>query len=132
MLIGGGLIYLFDLPILDPILTIGFTLFTLWGVMRSMREISNILLEGVPERVNLTLLKKDMLDTQDVLGLHDVHVWSLEGKTNVLSAHIVITPQSIDEGHAVQTRVKSMLKEKHDIEHATIELETEATCGKKC
>lgn len=132
VLIGGGLIYLFDLPILDPILTIGFTLFILWGVVRSMKEVSNILLEGVPARVNLAVLKKDILDSEGILGLHDVHVWSLEGKTNVLSAHIVITPQSIDEGHAVQTRVKNMLKDKHDIEHATIELETDATCGKDC
>ncbi|KND51839.1 MAG: cobalt-zinc-cadmium efflux system protein [Parcubacteria bacterium C7867-001] len=133
ILIGGGLIYLFDLPILDPILTIGFTLFILWGVIRSMGEVSNILLEGVPDRVNLKALKNDIQAFEGVLGLHDVHVWSLEGKTNVLSGHIVINPQSVDEGRAIQQKIKVMLKEKHDIEHATIELETNGSCeGKPC
>jgi len=132
VLIGGGLIYLFDLPILDPILTIGFTLFILWGVVRSMREVSNILLEGVPERINLASLKEDILGIQGVLGLHDVHVWSLEGKTNVLSAHLVVASQKMEEGHEVQARVKTMLGTKHDIGHATIELETESVCEKDC
>lgn len=133
ILIGGGLIYLFDLPILDPVLTIGFTLFILWGVIRSMGEVSNILLEGVPEQVNLKALKNDILQFEGVLGLHDVHVWSLEGKTNVLSGHIIIKPQSVDEGRAIQQSVKVMLQKKHDIEHATIELETDGSCeDKKC
>lgn len=131
ILIGGGLIYLFDLPILDPVLTIGFTLFILWGVIRSMGEVSNILLEGVPQQVNLKALKSDILQFEGVLGLHDVHVWSLEGKTNVLSGHIIIKPQSVDEGRAIQQNVKAMLKEKHDIEHATIELETDGNCEDK-
>lgn len=131
VLIGGALIYFFDLPILDPILTIGFTLFILWGVIRSMGEVSNILLEGVPQKINLQMLKIDIQKVDGVLGLHDVHVWSLEGKTNVLSGHIVVNPQSVDEGHAIQQRVKEMLKDKHDIEHATIELETDAKCAEK-
>jgi len=131
ILIGGGLIYLFDLPILDPVLTIGFTLFILWGVIRSMGEVSNILLEGVPQQVNLKALKSDILQFEGVLGLHDVHVWSLEGKTNVLSGHVIIKPQSVDEGRTIQQNVKAMLKEKHDIEHATIELETDGSCEEK-
>lgn len=128
VLIGGALIYFFDLPILDPIITIGFTLFILWGVIRSMGEVSNILLEGVPERIHLQALKSDIRNIEGVEGLHDVHVWSLEGKTNVLSGHIIIKPQSVDDGRSIQQKVKMMLKEKHDIEHATLEIETNEAC----
>lgn len=133
VLIGGALIYLFDLPILDPILTIGFTLFILWGVFRSMRQVANVLLQGVPAEINIETLKADIRNIDGVLGVHDLHVWSLEGKTNVLTAHVVVAPQSIDEAYALQRVIKKRLHDSHRIEHSTIELETEATCtGDDC
>jgi cobalt-zinc-cadmium efflux system protein len=133
VLIGGGLIYLFDIPIIDPILTVGFTLFILWGVVRSMREVANVLLQGVPAKLNLDALKDDVKSMDGVIGIHDVHVWSLEGKTNILTAHVVVQPQSIDEAYRLQRLIKDKLHASHNIDHSTIELETEATCtGNDC
>lgn len=133
VLIGGALIYFFDLPIIDPIVTILFTLFILWGVVRSMREVVNLLLQGVPAKVNLETLKSDLAAMEGILGVHDVHVWSLEGKTNILTAHVVVHPQSIDEAHEFQRKIKERLHDKHHIEHSTIELETEEKCtGNNC
>lgn len=133
VLIGGVLIYFFDWPILDPILTIGFTVFILYGVVRSMREVLNILSQGVPKEISLTAVKDDLKTMKGVLDVHDVHIWSLEGTTNVLSAHIVVHPQTIDEAQEIQKMVKNRLHDTHRIEHSTIELETETTCtGDNC
>ena len=133
VLVGGGLIYLFDMPIIDPILTIGFTLFILWGVLRSMRAVANVLLQGVPAGIDVDTLKNDLKAIEGILDVHDVHVWSLDGKTNVLTAHIVVHPQGIDEAHILQRRIKDRLHNTHHIEHSTIELETETTCtGDDC
>ncbi len=133
VLIGGALIYLFDLPILDPIITICFTLFILWGVIRSMKEVVNLLLQGVPPKTDLDALKADIKSIDGVLGLHDLHVWSLDGKSNVLTAHVVVLPQGIDAAHDIQRQIKQKLHDDHEIEHSTIELETEKTCtGNDC
>jgi len=133
VLIGAILILIFDLPILDPFLTIGYTLFILWGVTKRMKEVANVLLQGVPAEVNIEALKNDVRSVEGVIGMHDVHVWSLEGQTNVLSAHVIVHPQSIDDAHSIQRNIKDVLRKQHRIEHSTIELETEATCtGDDC
>ncbi len=133
VLIGGALIYAFDLPILDPIITICFTLFILWGVIKSMREVVNLLLQGVPSNTNLDALRADIKNIDGVLGIHDLHVWSLDGKSNVLTAHVVVRPQGIDDAHVLQRQIKQKLHDGHEIEHSTIELETEKTCtGDDC
>lgn len=133
VLVGAVLIYLFDMPILDPILTIGYTTFILWGVTRRMREVANVLLQGVPAEVDIEALKIDIRKVEGVQNVHDVHVWSLDGETNVLTAHVAVASQSIDDAYTIQRRIKDRLHDQHHIEHSTIELETEATCtGDDC
>lgn len=132
VLVGSILIYLFNIPILDPLMTIGYTLFILWGVTRRMREVSNILLQGVPLHINIDAMKKDLLAIPGVQQVHDIHVWSLEGATDVFSGHIVVDEERLADRAITKSCVNDVLK-KHHIEHSTIELEDSSECsGNDC
>lgn len=133
VLIGGVLISIFDMPIFDPILTIGFSLFILSGVVRSMREVANILMQGVPAEVDIEALKADLISIDGAIGIHDVHVWSLDGKANVFTAHVVVPPQALDTANHLLQRIKGRLHTNHGIQHSTIEFETADMCnGSDC
>ena len=128
ILVGGIIIYFWKFYLIDPIITVALTVFILYNVARNLREAISILLEGVPKHINLEAVKQDIKSIKGVLDLHDIHIWSLEGETDVFSAHVVVDDETLEK-QSVQTRqvIKETL-EKHHIEHSTIELEGEGQC----
>jgi cobalt-zinc-cadmium efflux system protein len=126
--IGGIIIYFWKFYLIDPIITVALTAFILYNVIKNLREAINILLEGVPKHINLEAVKQDIKAIKGVLGVHDVHIWSLEGETDVFTAHVVLDDETLKE-QPEQTRqtIKETLL-KHHIEHSTIELESQYRC----
>lgn len=128
LLIGAVIINFWNEPVIDPIMTIGFTIFVLWGVLRNAKETFNLLLEGVPAYIDIDRVKDSILSIEGVKRVHDVHIWSLEGETDILTAHIVVENKYLQEPDAIKQSIKSKLKEFH-IEHSTLELEGEGVCS---
>ena len=50
----------------------------------------NTLLQGVPAHVELDQIKSRLLTLQGGEGVHDVHVWSLEGETDIFTGDVVV------------------------------------------
>jgi cobalt-zinc-cadmium efflux system protein len=128
ILVGGIVIYFWKFYLIDPIITVALTVFILYNVARNLREAISILLEGVPKHINLEAVKQDIKSIKGVLDLHDIHIWSLEGETDVFSAHVVVDDETLEK-QSVQTRqiIKETLEKQH-IEHSTIELEGKGQC----
>jgi cobalt-zinc-cadmium efflux system protein len=128
VLVGGIIIYFWKFYLIDPIITVALTVFILYNVAKNLREAISILLEGVPKHINLEAVKQDIQTVKGVLEMHDIHIWSLEGETDVFSAHVVVDDETLEK-RPQQTRqiIKDKLKN-HHIEHSTIELEGENQC----
>ena len=110
-------------------MTIALTVFILLNVAKNLREAINILLQGVPKHINLEAVKQDINAVKGVIWIHDIHIWSLEGETDVFTAHVVLDDEALEK-QAEQT--KQTIKEtllKHHIEHSTIELESKYHCA---
>jgi len=132
ILIGATIIQFWDNHIIDPLMTIGFTAFTLWGVGKNLKETFNIFLQGVPDHIDLESIKQSLLSVAGVIGVHDVHIWSLEGETDIFTGHIVVVPSIFAEADDTRRKIKEILQ-KHHVEHSTIELETKEFCsGAEC
>jgi cobalt-zinc-cadmium efflux system protein len=128
ILIGGVIITFWDVYLLDPIMTLGLTVFILYNVSKNLKEAINILMEGVPAHIHIDEVKRDLLAIDGVLGVHDVHIWSLEGETDILTAHLVADEEHLEKADQTRKNVKEVLK-KHHIEHSTIELESKYYCS---
>lgn len=128
VLIGSVIIRIWDNHIIDPIMTVGYTVFILWGVTKNLRETLNIFLQGVPAHIDISHLKAGLLGIGGVKGIHDVHVWSLEGETDIFTGHIVVEDQLLEDTDQTRRIIKQELQ-KHHIEHSTIELESEKYCS---
>ncbi len=121
VLIGSLVMAVTDLHIIDPIMTILFTAFILYGVSRNVLETLKLLMDGVPSGIDIGSIMREMRQTEGVVDVHDVHVWSLDGEDNILTAHVVAKDGS------VRRRIREALK-KFGISHSTIEVE-EKKCG---
>ena len=128
ILIGGIAIHFWEIYLIDPIITIGLTIFILYNVSKNLKETINILLQGVPRHISIDEVKRELLTIEGVKGIHDIHIWSLEGETDVLTGHIVVDETRLKAPDQTRRDVKEILK-KHHIEHSTIELESKDFCS---
>lgn len=129
ILIGSIVINIWKLYVIDPVMTIAVGLFTLWRVGRNLKETLNLLLQGVPTKINLQELKSDLLQIEGIQDVHDMHVWSLDGEKNVFSGHLVVSTSLLerDQVELTKHRIRESLRS-HHIDHSTIELESDQSC----
>lgn len=112
-----------EIPILDPILSIGFTLFILFNVTKNLTETIKIFLQATPDELTRTKVIKDLASLRYVNNVHHVHLWTLDGNNHVLTAHLVLD-KSVDQ--SAQASIKNeiaILLAPHNLSHTTIELE---------
>jgi cobalt-zinc-cadmium efflux system protein len=112
-----------DLPVLDPAVSILITLVVLVNVVRNLRRTLVIFLQGVPPALSLQAVEEEIGRLPGVLGLHDLHLWSLDGEHHILTTHVVIPERSsAEESTAIKCRVRDAALAL-GIQHATVEIE---------
>jgi cation diffusion facilitator family transporter len=96
-----------------------------------LREALDVLLETAPRGVDLEEVRAHMLGVDGVLGVHDLHAWTITSGLPVLSAHVVVTEEALASGHGgrVLDSLCECLGAHFDMEHCTFQLEGEAHAG---
>ena len=110
----------------DPILSLFVALLILRSTSGILRESYHFLMEGVPHAIDYVQVGADMAAVEGVLAVHDMHVWDMSPGHPALIGHIEI--RSLDQWPAVLGAVRAMLRERHGIDHVT--LQPEAADGK--
>src|ERR1051325_2197822 len=121
--IAGVIIYFTHANWLDPLVSvlIGFLiLYNAWGILR---ETVDILLESTPPALDMKKMVKDITSVEGVLGVHDLHVWSLTQNMRTMSAHILTEDISVSAGAQIQSRINELVYHRYNIAHATLQLE---------
>ena len=113
-----------DLPILDPILSVGISVFVLYNVVRNLIATFKVILQGVPSDIELIALQNKIQAIEGVIQVHDLHVWSLDSQYNIASLHAVISHlTNVDEMASLKHQIKTLMVAE-GVEHTTVEFET--------
>ena len=124
ILVGSIAMYFWDLPWLDPLLSIAIALFVLRNAIRNLRQTLRIFLQAVPNQYSLQVVTNLILSVPKVKGVHNVNLWSLDGEFQVLTAHVVVAPEvSLQESEQVKEACKRVVKNEK-IQHITLEMES--------
>jgi cation diffusion facilitator family transporter len=96
-----------------------------------LREALDVLLEAAPRGVDLAAVRSHILGVDGVLGVHDLHAWTITSGLPVLSAHVVVTDEALAAGHGgrILDSLCECLGEHFDMEHCTFQLEAAAHAG---
>ena len=89
---------------------------------RLLRESLDVLLEAAPKGVDITEVRRHILDSPGVSAVHDLHAWAITSGMNVVSAHVVLEPDA-DPGKLID-HLSDCLAGDFDIDHSTFQLET--------
>ncbi|MFT3722442.1 MAG: cation diffusion facilitator family transporter [Hyphomonadaceae bacterium] len=115
----------------DPLLSILVSLIILKSAWSLTFESAHILLEGAPHHVDLDAVTHDLAgNIEGVIDIHHAHLWSLDGRRSMMTLHVRIREDA--SGTGVVAQIKARLREKHNIGHATIEIEGEDCAGGDC
>lgn len=118
-----------DIPILDPILSLLITIFILFRVFGNIRQTFRIFMQATPSEEQVGHFKSNLLEINGVNDVHDIHFWTMDGIYNVASLHVSVNPKlAVSETEIIKIAVRSYLK-KEGFEHITIEIESD---GKQC
>lgn len=106
---------------IDPIVAVGIGLWVLPRTWILLRDTTNVLLEGVPAGLTLGEIRSEIAGLPGVVGLHDLHVWSTSNDEISCTVHVVLQPDA--DGDSTRAAVQAMLRDKHRIEHSTVQTE---------
>lgn len=135
VMLGGVILIFTNWTWVDPLISFLIGIIVVYGALSILKQSIDILSDAVPDDVDIDEVKKDILAFERVERVHDTHVWMLGAGVRTISAHIQMPNMSVREARYTVEQVEKMLQEKYNIQHATIEVETEkAACkpGEKC
>ncbi|MDR2058155.1 MAG: cation diffusion facilitator family transporter [Dysgonamonadaceae bacterium] len=112
-----------DLPILDPLLSIGISIYILYNVYRNLKTIFLVILQGKPANINEKEIAEKLKNLPGVEDIHDLHIWTMDSEYNVLTVHLVLNASgAMVEQQKIRLDAHLLLKSL-GIQHATIEIE---------
>jgi cobalt-zinc-cadmium efflux system protein len=127
VVVGAIVIALTDWKLVDPLLGAGIGLMILPRSVRLGREALRVLLQAAPAGVDVAALQSDLASIEGVVDVHDLHVWTLTSEMEVASAHLMVATDA--DTHAVLDRARALLADRHQLRHATLQVEPEDHTG---
>ena len=125
VLAGAAAMTIWNIPILDPLLSIAIALFVLWNVFRTLRHFLGVFLQRTPPGFDVASFEREACKIPGVLAARHVHSWSIDGESHVLTSHLLMRAGSDREAIvAAKNRVRELLDGK-TFEHVTIDVELE-------
>ncbi|MCB7135195.1 cation diffusion facilitator family transporter [Cellulosimicrobium marinum] len=112
-------------PRADGIASVAIGLMILPRAVLLLRDVAHVLLEATPPGVDLDAVREHMEGVPGVVGVHDLHAWTITSGVPVLSAHVEVEAERIErgEGTEVLRRLKSCLSGHFDVDHCTFQIE---------
>ena len=111
-----------DWYILDPLMSLAIAGFILYAALTQTYGTVKILMESVPEEVELEDLAEEILQLEGVHGLTHLHMWSMDGEVNNFAVTLFVSLES----NAAQADIKQDVRrivEPFNVQCSTIEIE---------
>ena len=112
-----------DWSILDPLLSIAFTLFILFNVLKDLKSTLALFLQASPDKETKAKITEALLSKPEVREVHHLHYWSLDGESHVLTVHLVLSAlYDVPKLQSLKQVISEDLRS-FDLSHTTIEFE---------
>jgi cobalt-zinc-cadmium efflux system protein len=124
VVLAGFIILKTGLTWIDPVTSLVIVAVIAIGTWGLLRDSVNMSLQAAPPGLNPDEVADFLRGQEGVHGVHDLHVWPMSTTETALTVHLLV-PAGYP-GDSYTARVSSELKDKFGIDHATIQIETDA------
>jgi len=126
VVLGGIAIALTRAAWIDPLLSLFVAAIIVAGVLRVLRDATEVLLESVPRDLDARELEAHIERIAGVTGVHDMHVWSIGSGSRALSAHVSLDDRRLSEAENVLREIDECARAHFGVAHVTIQFECES------
>ena len=119
VLMGSILMKFTNISLVDSFMSIGIAIYILINAFKNLKDISDLFLEKTPKDISVEEIKKHLLEIKEIIDIHHIHIWSMDGVTNYSTMHIVTEDKNIKE---IKSRIREEMSQL-GISHTTIEIE---------
>lgn len=125
--LGSIIMKITDLKIIDPLLSIGVSVYIFFHAIKNFKEVLDILAEKKPALIDNLDLNKHLLSIKGIKDIHHEHIWTIDGINNYITLHVLVEESMLAKDlQKLKEKIKDELNE-YNISHSVIEFET-----KKC
>ncbi|KAL5766111.1 hypothetical protein ACOSP7_016728 [Xanthoceras sorbifolium] len=122
VMIGGAIIwYRPEWKIIDLICTLVFSVIVLLTTIRMLRNILEVLMESTPKEIDAARLEKGLCEMDEVVAIHELHIWAITVGKVLLACHVKIKPEA--DADLVLDKVVDYINREYNISHVTIQIE---------
>jgi cobalt-zinc-cadmium efflux system protein len=125
VVVAGVIVAFTGASIADPTVSVLIGILILWSSWGIVKQSVNVLLEGVPDGMEMETVERTISAVAGVLAVHDLHVWTVGSGMVCCSCHISVEEQSVRSGENVLRAVADELEQDFGITHSTIQVEVE-------
>lgn len=118
----GILIYKWHLYLADPIISVVIAGLVLYSSISLTKSAAQVLMEFSPSHINPQDVKNEITKLDNVIEVHDLHIWSIDSQKVSVSVHIVA---KLEHSKQILCDVDNLLKTEFNISHSTIQIEPE-------
>lgn len=112
----------------DALVSLFIGALVLWSTVSLLREAGGVLLQFAPSGVSAEAVTASLRALPGVSDVHHLHIWTLDGRTAVLSAHLVPAPgQPAD---ALRQAAEELLLDRYRIHDTTLQVEGASSCAR--
>lgn len=122
VIIGAIVIKVTGWTLVDPIIAVLIGLWVLPRTWTLLRQAGHVLMQGVPEGMDVAAIRKRLIEMPAVQEVHDLHVWSLGTRQVVLTAHIVLAAD-VPDPETIQVELTRVIEQQFDIHDVTLQVE---------
>ncbi|KAI5659694.1 hypothetical protein M9H77_28487 [Catharanthus roseus] len=124
VMIGGAIIwYKPQWKIVDLICTLIFSVVVLGTTITMLRNILEVLMESTPREIDPRRLEKGLCEMDEVVAIHELHIWAITVGKVLLACHVKIKPDA--DADMVLDKVIEYIRTEYNISHVTIQIERE-------
>jgi cobalt-zinc-cadmium efflux system protein len=105
----------------DPIAGLLIGILVVAGTFGVLRETLGVLLEGAPAGMDAREVGAAIRDVPGVVGVHDLHLWTITSGFPALSAHVLVATGA--DCHAIRHDLEVLLRNRFDVTHTTLQVE---------
>lgn len=89
-----------------------------WSILR---DATGVLLEATPAGIDPEEIGRAMVAVPGVVGVHDLHIWTITSGFPSLSAHVTVEQGA--DCHGLRRELEALLRERYALEHTTLQVE---------
>jgi len=122
MIGAAGIIY-FNIYWIDPVLTIGISLYIVREAYSIVKEAADVVMMSSPASIDIQEVRSVIEAISGVKNIHHVHIWKLNDADTHFEAHIEVENISTQEATEIQKLIERELHARYDIHHTTLQFE---------